>query len=94
MTTLPPRTRESAILTRAIKPRSKTLTSPAAKALLQVQLDEYDRARLHELARKNQAGKLSDEEEQELQSYLNIGMLLDLLQAKARASIKKKPSSR
>lgn len=88
-TTLSPRTRESAILTRAIKPRAKTFSQPMAKALLQVKLDEKDRARLHELALINQAGKLTTDEANELQSYLNVGMLLDLLQAKARLSIKK-----
>ena len=91
---LTPRTHESAILTRAIKPRGKTLPAPVAKALLAMQLDENDRARLHELARLNQAGKLSADESQEMQSYLNVGMLLDLLQAKARLSINKKPQVR
>ncbi len=88
-TTLSPRARESAILTRAIKPRAKTFSLSMAKALLQVKLDEKDRARLHELAAINQAGKLTADEANELQSYLNVGMLLDLLQAKARLSIKK-----
>jgi len=92
--TLTPRTRESAILTRAIKPRGKTLSAPVAKALLAMQLDENDLARLRELARLNQAGKLSPDESQELQSYLNVGMLLDLLQPKARLSMKKVTSSR
>ncbi len=92
--TLTPRTRESAILTRAIKPRGKTLSPMVAKALLAMQLDENDRVRLHELAKLNQAGKLSEDQSQELQSYLNVGMLLDLLQAKARLSIKKTTTSR
>lgn len=65
-----------------------------AKALLAMQLDENDRVRLHELAKLNQAGNLSKDESQELQSYLNVGMLLDLLQAKARLSIKKTTNSR
>lgn len=88
------RTRESAILTRAIKPRRKTFSPQVAKALLQMKLDDQDCDRLHQLAQKNQAGHLSEDESQELQSYLNVGMLLDLLQAKARASIKKTSVSR
>lgn len=65
------------------------MTVSAAKALLQVKLDESDHARLHELSQKNQQAELTTDEEAELQSYLHIGMLIDLMQAQARLSLKK-----
>ncbi len=40
---------------------------------------------MHELAVKNQQGKLSPEEERELDSYVRIGRFLDLLSAKLRS---------
>lgn len=43
---------------------------------------------MHDLAVKNQQGNLSAEEEHELDSYVRVGRLLDLLSAKARTSLK------
>ncbi len=80
---------EVKILTRAIKPRKKGLSPEIAQALLDIQLDDVDRVRLHELVLKNQSGTLTGKERLELDSYLNIGMFIDLLQAKARLSLGK-----
>ena len=43
---------------------------------------------MHELIVKNQQGKLSEEEESELDSYVRIGRFLDLLSAKAAKTLK------
>jgi hypothetical protein len=45
---------------------------------------------MHKLAVKNQDGKLSSTEQHELDGYLRIGRLLDLLGVKARRSLKKR----
>ena len=77
---------EAAILNRLIRPKEK-LPQAAARALLRFSFDETDRARMHELALKNQADELSAKEEVELQSYLKVGLFLDLLHAKANLSL-------
>ena len=43
--------------------------------------------RMHELAEKNQADELTPAEEIELQSYLKVGLFLDLIHARARRSL-------
>ncbi len=79
--------RETAILTRAIQPDRGNLSATAARALLGIQLDPRDRERLHELLVKNQEDALTAGEQSELDSHLHVGMLLDLLQAKAHATL-------
>ena|SRR5882724_447224 len=80
--------RETAILTRAIQPDNHNLSATAARALLRIQLHPHDRQRLHELLGKNQEDTLTTDERGELESYLHVGMLVDLLQAKARAALR------
>lgn len=86
-----PASREAAILSRVIEAKNPTLSPEAAKALLELDFTEEDRKRMHELAVKNQQGNLSAEDEHELDSYVRVGRLLDLLSAKARTSLKSVP---
>lgn len=79
--------RASAILTRVIQPDNGNLSPAAARALLGIQLDPQDRERLHELQVKNRDDRLTAEERSELHSYLYVGLVLDVLQAKARAAL-------
>src|ERR1700722_9954654 len=80
--------RETAILTRAIQPNNHNLSATAARALLRIKLDPHDSRRLHELLVKNQEDKLNEDERGELDSSLHVGLLLDLLQAKARSALR------
>lgn len=84
--------RETAILTRAIQPEERDLSPAAARALLQIELHPDDRRRLHELLIKNQDDQLSAEERGELDSYLHVGLVVDLIQAKARAALRQRPN--
>ena len=77
---------EAAILNRLIRPKEK-LSQAAARAFLRFDFDEADRARMHELAIKNQADNLTPREEIELQSYIKVGLFLDLIHAKASVSL-------
>jgi hypothetical protein len=81
---------EAAILARVIQPDNHDLPLAAARVLLKFEFNKDDRQRMHELAVKNQSGKLSSMEKQELDGYLRVGRLLDLLGAKARLSLKKR----
>jgi hypothetical protein len=80
---------EAAILARVIQPEHDDLPPAAARALLKLAFNAEDRERMHELAVKNQGGKLTVAEQKELNGYLRVGRLLDLLGAKARLSLKK-----
>jgi hypothetical protein len=79
--------RKPAILARAIQPDKCDLAPAAARALLHFKLAQPDRERLHELLVKNQDDLLTADERAQLDDYLTIGMLLDLLQAKAHAAL-------
>jgi hypothetical protein len=83
------RSHEAAILSRVIQPDSDGLSLAAARAFLKLGFAAQDRQRMHELAVKNQDGSLSPIEREELDGYLRIGRLLDLLAAKARLALTK-----
>jgi hypothetical protein len=85
---------EAAILSRVIKPKERTLSQAAARAILQFDFDDDDRQRMHELVVKNQEGELTAEERAELDGYVNVGLILDLMRSKARLSLKRASSRR
>jgi hypothetical protein len=78
---------EIAILSRVIRPDRGDLPPQAAEAILQFDFDTEDRARMHELAQKNQTAELTNEEQMALESYRHVGRLLDLMRSKARLSL-------
>ncbi len=80
---------EAAILARVIQPEQDDLPAAAASAFLKLDFTAGDRRRMHELAVKNQNADLTAAERRELDDYLRVGRLLDLLGAKARLSLKK-----
>ena len=55
-----------------------------ARRILKLRFSENDQARMHELAVKNQQGKLSRAEIQELDNFVRVGDLLAILHSKAR----------
>jgi len=80
---------ESGILSRLVRPEEANLPAAAAEAVLKLHFDRVDIDRLHELTVKNQDDALTLEERQELESYLRVSALVDLMHAKARRSLKK-----
>jgi hypothetical protein len=48
---------------------------------------------MHELAVRNQDGRLTVAERNELSNYVNVGHLIALLQSKARKSLKRLTAS-
>ena len=79
---------EAEIWNRAIQPDEGGLAPEAARALLKLKLASADVERVNDLSAKARAGALSDGEERQLDSYLNVGRALELLKAKARASLR------
>jgi hypothetical protein len=78
---------ESSILSRVIDPARADWSPAAAEAILALTIAPEDKQRMNELAGKARAGTLSPDEELEIESYRQIGRILDLLKARARASL-------
>ena len=73
---------EASIWNPLIRPNEK-LSKAAARGLLGLNFHEADRARMHELARKNQVNQLMPKEQTELGGYLKVGLILDLIHGQA-----------
>jgi hypothetical protein len=82
---------EAAILARIIQSEERELTPEVARYLLSMKLPPSDEERVQELSAKARSGSLSDSETQELDSYLHIGILLGVMQSKARRLLKFEP---
>jgi hypothetical protein len=80
---------EAAILDRIIHPDQADLSREAAQALLRLRFDQQDLDRIHELVTRNQADALTPVERSELESYLRVSSFIELVQAKARLSLKR-----
>ena len=79
---------EAAILARVIESDATVITPDVARYLLSMQLPRADEDRVNELSAKARAGSLSENETQELDSYLHIGRLLAVMQSRARRLLK------
>jgi hypothetical protein len=79
----------STILDRMIEPQSPNLTPDAARALLSIQFPDAERIRMSKLVEKAGLGSLNAAEKEELDGYMEVGLLIDLLQSKARLSLKR-----
>jgi hypothetical protein len=83
---------EASILARIIQSDEKALTPEVARYLLSMKLPSTDEDRVNDLSAKARAGSLTEDERQELESYLHIGILLGVMQSKARRLIKRADS--
>jgi hypothetical protein len=75
---------EAGIWQRMIDADPVQLSAEAAKALLKFDFAPSDRRRMDELSERVQRGQLSQEEQDELQTYVRAGHVLALIQSKAR----------
>ncbi len=79
---------EAAILTRVISPDRATLSAGVAEALLALRFGPADHARMAVLSDRANDGVLTPCEREELEGYQRVGLFLDLMQSKARLSLK------
>jgi hypothetical protein len=79
---------EPAIWARLIEREAGDLEPTAARFILQLNFTELDRRRMNELAEKARKGTLTDEEQDEIESYNHVSHSLALLHSKARTSLK------
>jgi hypothetical protein len=65
------------------------LSPAAARALLKVRFSTGDADRMHELSAKSRAGSLNSREKMEIDTFEQLGCLLDILHSKARRALRR-----
>jgi hypothetical protein len=93
-TTHPPKSgaSEAAIFGRVFAEGRQTLTPELARHILTLEFSDEDKARMHELAVKNQESRISPEDLRDLDSYIKVADLVAILQSKARKFLRTKPN--
>lgn len=79
---------EADILTEVVEPNRPTLSPQLAEELIALHFNDGATSRIRELLLKNNAGTIKPAEKTTLENYLRVGEFLDLLQAKARLTLK------
>ena len=85
---------EVTILARVFDDERGLLPRALARSIVDVEFSERDKARMHDLAVRNQADALSSAEKEELYGFAKAGTLLGILKSKARRTLKIKPKRR
>jgi len=78
---------EAAILARLIQLGQGELSRGAAEYLLSIRFDDLDIARMNLLSDRAQQGKLTGDEQNELDSYVHVSNLIATIQSKARRAL-------
>jgi hypothetical protein len=79
---------EADILTEVIHPDRPDLPPEFARTILDLKFSPSATDRMNELTEKNRLGTLMAAERGDVEKYLRVGNFLNLLQAKARLSLK------
>ncbi len=85
---------EATILARLLGGESGSLSADLARHILGLGFSDPDKARMHELAARNQDDALSPEEKAELLAFITAGDVLAVLKSKARRTLAGSPASR
>jgi len=86
-------TSEIAILSRVLEPDKPMLSPQAASEILALDFCAADKERMRQLSAKARAGNLTAVEKEEIENYERVGHVLNIMQAKARRSLKISPGS-
>ena len=78
---------EVAILARILDNEDGQLPADLARYILDLGISERDKARMHDLAVRNQADDLSTAEKEEMFAFGKATTLLSILQSKARRAL-------
>lgn len=84
---------ETTYLDRILDPVAECFTPGVARRLVELQADSQTQAHLDALAEKASQGQLSPEEDAEYKQAIDAIDLLAILQAKARAYLRRHPAS-
>jgi hypothetical protein len=80
---------EAEVFSRIFEPEKPNLSQSAAQSILSLDFRAEDRTYMNALAEKARQGKLTKQEDAELETYIQVGHLLAIMQSKARQSLKK-----
>jgi hypothetical protein len=80
---------EADILEEIIAPSAADLPAESARSLLRLKFSGAATRKIRTLLRQNNRGDITAEDRLLLEKYLRVGRMLDLIQAKARLSLKK-----
>ena len=83
----------ASVLDRLLEPVTRCLTPESARALVELRADADAQARIAELAEKCNEGQLTAEERCEYETYVHVGNLIAILQAKARVLLRQQPAA-
>ena len=86
-------THEAAILARLVGPEEPRLSPAAAKGILALAFSPADKDRMHTLAARARAGRLTADEQAEVEAYSRVSSLLGILKSKARRALKRRGSN-
>ena len=75
------------ILNDVVNAADQELSAVEANALLKFRFSDRAVARMNELAEKNRAGTITDEERELMSRFMRIGNFLNLLHAKAKSRL-------
>ena len=78
---------EATLLARAFDAERGDLPTEAAQLLLKARFPDTDMSRMVYLGERAQTGELTAAERREAEAYDRVGLLLELLQSKARRSL-------
>lgn len=79
---------EADILAEVVAPDEPGLNPAMARTIVALRFSKDARKQMGQLLRKNNRGTITEAERVLLQRYLRVGHFLDLLQAKARLSLR------
>jgi hypothetical protein len=88
------KTIDAPMLDRILDPVGRILTPEFARRLVKLRLDKKAQAHVDKLARKCNEGSLSDSERAEYETYVYLIDFIAILQAKARAILKRSAIAR
>ena len=77
------------VLDRFLEPFAECLTPEVAQRIVDLQLDPESQTRLDELAAKANQGRLTKDERQEYEEFVESLDLMDILKARARTIVAK-----
>jgi hypothetical protein len=72
----------------------ETMTPGLARQVLRITFSDEEESRIHHLMEKNRDGELTVDEEQELETYVQVWALLSTLHSRARQLLKRRSSER
>ncbi len=87
MTTITTPESEVTILARVLGDERGELSPEMARHILGLGFSDRDKARMNDLAARNQEGALSDAEKDEMIAFSKAGTMLSILKSKARRTL-------